>query len=143
MTINHYVKAAAIATLIGLTVYAVKHERKHPLVVMKVTEILVMKAAHAEEAPVQQPEHKPTMVERAKKAVEHVTLPRTEHPSRTKAADGSGDVWTFPYSCRTVKFYANTFSQEALEKMRVLAHKPKPTPQQEQQIRECLSGKFQ
>jgi hypothetical protein len=125
----------------------VKHERKRPLVVMKVTEILVMKAAHAEEAPVQAPEHKPTMVERAKKAIDtatdHIKLPRTEHPSRTHTADGSGDVWTFPYSCRTVKFYANTFSQEALEKMRVLAHKPKPTPQQEQQIRECLSGKFQ
>ncbi len=162
MNVHSYIKAAAVATMIALTVVAAKREAKHPLLVTRVSEIVVMKSASAEEAPVQAPEAKPTLVERAKnlkkEIIEHTTrdvkkdidnakkaivIPHHDNPARTKSADGSGAKWTFPYSCSKVKWYAAHFSQETLEKMRVIAGEPEPTMDQKMQIRDCINGKFQ
>lgn len=144
MNVHDYIKFTAVATMVALTVYAARREPKEPLVlVTMVTEMVVMTKAHAEDVRVEPkaPEHKPTLVERAKEAV-HAALPKRESPSRTVAADGSGAKWTFPYSCRTVKWAAATFSEETLETMRKKAGERLPTAFEKQQISECIAGRF-
>lgn len=144
MNIHFYIKAAALATLVALTAYTVKLQHKHHddrPALMKVTEMIVMKAqaivtikAHAEEAP------KPTLIERAKKAI---VLPHRDPPSHTKAVDGSAEKWTFPYSCSKVKWYAEHFSRATLETMRKAAGEPEPSGAQQAQIAACIQGRFQ
>lgn len=145
MNIHDYIKGAAVATMIGLTVFAIKREPPQPLVlVTMVTEMVVMTKAHAEDVRTEPPApvHKPSLVERAKEAV-HSALPKREPPSRTVAADGSGAKWTFPYSCRTVKWAAAAFSEATLETMRKKAGERLPTAAEKVQIAECIAGRFQ
>lgn len=136
--IYNAIKVAAVALMIGLAVFAVRREKKHPLtLVTRVTEIVVMTKAHADDV---RPEPQPGIVERIKKKI---VLPHRDPPSRTKATDGSGDKWNFPYSCAKVKWYADHFTRDQLESMRKLAGEPEPTSAQERQIRECIAGRFQ
>lgn len=138
MNISWYIKAVALAAMIALAVYTIKHERKHSddrPALMKVTEMIVMKA-HAEEAPAPAP----TLIERAKKSI---VLPHRDPPSRTKTVDGSAEKWTFPYSCSKVKWYAEHFSRATLETMRKAAGEPEPTGAQQAQIAACIQGRFQ
>jgi hypothetical protein len=143
MKLSNVIKLTAVATLIALAVIAIRREHKHPMtLVTKVTEIVVMTKAHAEDIRVEPvaPERKPGVVDRLKQKLH---IPPTEPTHTTKAIDGSGAKWTFPYSCKTVKWYAAHFSKEQLESMRKLAGKRPPTPAEEVQIGECIAGRFQ
>ena len=131
MIVHDYVKLAAVGALIALTVFAVRREHKHPLLVTRVSEIVVTRVAAEEVEP-----HKVIVVAHRK-----VIEDDHAHHEHKPATPPHQTPWALPWSCSKVKWAASTFSAATLEWMRKANGVAPLTPAQKQQARECIEGK--
>lgn len=145
MNVHSWIKLAAVGTMIALTVVAVRRDHKHPpLVVMKVSEIIVTRV-EAQEVSEDAPQKSSAcpfeyLSQRRLADCHRKVIVEHEH-EREKPKVMS--AWSLPWSCTKVRWAANTFSKATLESMRVMNGVAPLTAAQKQQAKECIEGKRQ
>lgn len=72
--------------------------------------------------------------------------PRTRKPSPGQPLDirspAQRGVWTLPYTCSDVRYYASHFTPAQLEAMRVAMGMRAPTAAERKQIQDCIAGRI-
>lgn len=113
---SQMLRIAALAALIGLGVAAFMREGKPATIIVTASPLVTATPRPVHKAAARMPEPAPT-------------------------ESGAPEKWTFYYSCRAVRFYSAIMSESQLEALRIKYKKPKPTPTQLRQIKECIAGK--